>query len=163
MKLIALVTELLNGNWPASAGGYYVQDGDDGFVKWSSQPFTEKASHSDLVWCLPRNWDKGSTLHMPDFRHQTITEDWKTTIITREMWLEYTGQKECACTHCQESIDYQYLMSKLSEEDQKILEKIYSELVHTRIDLNWHEAVMDGSWPNAEQHMLRAGWMKMED
>lgn len=66
----------------------------------------------------------------------------------------------CKCKGCHESDDFKYLKSKLSEEDQVVLERLYGELVHTRIDLGWYEAVFDGSWPNAEEHMLRAGWVK---
>lgn len=69
----------------------------------------------------------------------------------------------CKCKHCHESDDFEYLKSKLSEEDKAVLERIYCELIHTRIDLNWYEAVFDGSWPNAEEHMRRAGWVKMSE
>ena len=163
MKLITLLKDLLGHHgWPEEIGGYYVQDGDDGFVKWSKVKFTEKCNDSGLVWTIPSGWS-GSGRTMPDFRQQPICEDWRTIVISRDMYIAATANKStCECESCHEGDDYKYLKSKLSMEDQMVLEKIYGELVHTRIDLNWHQAVLDGSWPNAEEHMRRAGWVKIK-
>lgn len=166
MKLITLLIGLLGDNgWPEHLGGYYVQDGDDGFVKWSKVKFTEKCNSAGYVWSIPQNWS-GSGRTMPDFRDQPICEDWKTTVISRDMYIAATTkpvvESSCECETCHEGDDYKYLKSKLSEEDQAVLEKLYADLVHTRMDLNWHQAVLDGSWPNAEDHMLRAGWVRLK-
>ncbi len=161
MKLIELLQILLKDKgWPEELGGYYVQDGDDGFVKWSKVPFKQKCSSPDgLFWAMPPNGRKG----MPDFQKQPISEDWETTIVTRDMYISAISKTSiCQCKCCHEGDDYNYLKSKLSEEDQVVLEKLYEELVHTRIDLNWYEAVFDGTWPTAEEHMRRAGWVKQQ-
>lgn len=96
-------------------------------------------------------------------KNKNMSQQWLVAMQGKEILTPQEKPSEnnpCGCASCHEGEDYAYLKSKLSEEDQEVLERLYAELVHTRIDLNWYEAVFDGSWPNAEEHMARAGWVK---
>lgn len=70
--------------------------------------------------------------------------------------------KSCGCRYCRQSCDFKELYQALPQELHSILCLIQSELVHTQEELNYMQAIFDGTWPNAEEHMKRLGWGRVD-
>lgn len=57
----------------------------------------------------------------------------------------------CTCKLCIESHHFFDVISTLpNPEDRKWMEALYEKINYERFDANYNEAIIDGSWPNAD-------------
>ncbi len=68
-----------------------------------------------------------------------------------------TPKFKCSCRQCIRTNEFCAITEKLSPEDREWMEDFYNAVLQTELDLNWHEAVSDGSWPNSV--MILEGWL----
>ena len=55
----------------------------------------------------------------------------------------------CDCDRCQYSREVKKMLDGLEPEKRKFFEIMYEGLLNTQSDLDYQNAIMDGSWPNA--------------
>lgn len=54
------------------------------------------------------------------------------------------------CDHCRESKRHEEVFSRRDPDELiALIQSLRDDLVITQEDLSWHEAIMDGTWPNA--------------
>lgn len=71
--------------------------------------------------------------------------------------------KRCDCKRCQQYAKYDHILKFLQNNGERYVDEfteLYSDLVHTSIDLNHIQAIVDGSWPSAQDYMRSHGWVK---
>ena len=56
----------------------------------------------------------------------------------------------CACKLCQRNAEVEQRLAKLPASERDYWEGIYELLLHVEMDLNHHQALVDGSWPDAD-------------
>ena len=64
----------------------------------------------------------------------------------------------CDCQTCKDIQRMRAVTSQLNELDTEFLHGLMARLMQTEMDLNWHQAIADGSWPNSVE-ILR-GWLR---
>ena len=72
--------------------------------------------------------------------------------------------KKCNCSVCKQHAKWYRLMKKydFTKADRAFLEHIYATLDCVELDNEVHDAVMDGSWPSAEERLREALKKSME-
>jgi hypothetical protein len=57
----------------------------------------------------------------------------------------------CHCPVCQDSARFQSELIKLPAERQGVFRDLYDNLLEKEMDVEYHRAVLDGSWPAADE------------
>ena len=60
------------------------------------------------------------------------------------------------CHICKQSEMVKRIQSKLPEREAKEFRDFVNEYVNIEMDLNYHQAIMDGSWPSAVEQLTDA-------
>jgi hypothetical protein len=63
----------------------------------------------------------------------------------------------CTCEWCETISRFRRICDLLPADDAAFVMKFVESHEHTAMDLNWYQAVTDGSWPDSE-NILR-GWL----
>lgn len=64
----------------------------------------------------------------------------------------------CDCDLCKRHRKFEKFLKKypFSQEDKKFLDKLYEDLNMTEFELDYREAILDGSWPQAKKILERS-------
>ena len=60
------------------------------------------------------------------------------------------------CHVCKESAMFNRILSRLPKREAKELREFLNYYVNIAMDLNYHQAIMDGSWPSAVEQLTEA-------
>lgn len=71
------------------------------------------------------------------------------------------SHKACECKSCQTGHKYQIIRTALAPGLQSMLDDVYNELVEAQMDLGRANAVLDCTWPTAEEEMESKGWFRL--
>lgn len=63
----------------------------------------------------------------------------------------------CNCDQCEDHRRLHAIAANLPKDEANFLWDLMNRFEHAGMDLNWHQAIADGSWPTAE--MILTGWL----
>ena len=61
----------------------------------------------------------------------------------------------CDCNLCQRTRKFRETLDRVPEADKKFWNDIYDTLFHAEFDLNYYRAIVEGSWPSADEILAR--------
>ncbi len=57
----------------------------------------------------------------------------------------------CNCKICVQGREFRRIVSQLPPLDQEWMDEFYEEYCNSGLDANVNEAIIDGTWPNADE------------
>lgn len=57
----------------------------------------------------------------------------------------------CECALCKRNLAVVEQLKALPDSQRKFWEEMYDILLHTELDLDWNQAIVNGSWPDADR------------
>lgn len=73
--------------------------------------------------------------------------------------------KKCTCDRCNQYNKWKPLENFLKDKDENLLEifeDMVSTIIHTEMDLNYEQAIIDNTWPSAREQMATKGWFRTQ-
>lgn len=67
--------------------------------------------------------------------------------------MQDTNSNICSCWLCEEHRAFDRIISKLSGEDIEWMRAFYERVDNERFDADINAAILDGSWPPADQYL----------
>lgn len=64
--------------------------------------------------------------------------------------------KHCDCDSCREMHHFFEIIRDLSDQDQEWMMKFYEKVDNERLDAGVNQAIIDGSWPTADEQIKYA-------
>jgi hypothetical protein len=61
----------------------------------------------------------------------------------------------CNCQVCQDTRHFRTELKQLPAEHQSIFEGLYDNLLHVEMDRDYYHAILEGSWPSAQEILAR--------
>jgi hypothetical protein len=62
-----------------------------------------------------------------------------------------SGMKKCDCSMCQRTLHFRAALDSVPEKDAQFWSDIFSALLNAESDRDYYCAIVDGSWPNADE------------
>jgi hypothetical protein len=84
---------------------------------------------------------------------EVLARDIRITVHSQDTVHEHSVE---TCEHCRESARHEEYLSRDPDQLIELVKNLRDDLVCFQEDVSWHEAVLNGSWPNARFILTRA-------
>lgn len=58
---------------------------------------------------------------------------------------------ECECKLCARTRQFRLALEKIPEQEREFWSNLYNHLFDIEVDRDYYKAIVDGTWPNADQ------------